>query len=282
MRTYIQNLEHLISINRLEQAIENLLRSLSDYQPTDAQARNNARELRNYIIGISQHLHSVNDQAKKGTSSDEEIQRERRTVSNKLLNTIYDLDIYPDFKKYINEQEEEKAWQSASRKNTISAYQEYFERFPNGKYRAETHRIITELQEIEQKRSAEMKQIAEQEKRRRNQRENRRQEPVRQAAYSSGFMAGNTGMNTHSTTNPNNSTANGETFNMTFVWIAYVAGLFIPFISLALGIYLRVAKNNGAIKYQESVRKHGLYLIIVGAVMTLINMALMSDGAYYY
>lgn len=280
MRTYIQNLEHLISINRLEQAIETLLKSLSDYQPADAQAKTNARELRNYIIGLSQRLHSAKEQSKKGISEQEEVQRERRTVSNNLLNTIYDLDIYPAFKKYINEQEEEKAWREVSRKNTIAAYQEYFEWFPNGKYRAETHRIITELQEVEQKRSAEMKRIAEQEKRRRNrQEENRRQEPVQQqTAYSSGFMAGNTGMNINSET----SSTEAESFNMTFVWIAYFASLFMPVIALGLGIYLRVAKKNGVLKYQEGVRKHGLYLIIVGAVMTLINMAMMSGGGYYY
>jgi len=280
MRTYIQNLEHLISINRLEQAIETLLKSLSDYQPADAQAKTNARELRNYIIGLSQRLHSAKEQSKKGISEQEEVQRERRTVSNNLLNTIYDLDIYPAFKKYINEQEEEKAWREVSRKNTIAAYQEYFERFPNGKYRAETHRIITELQEVEQKRSAEMKRIAEQEKRRRNrQEENRSQEPVQQqTAYSSGFMAGNTGMNINSEI----SSTEAESFNMTFVWIAYFASLFMPVVALGLGIYLRVAKKNGVLKYQEGVRKHGLYLIIVGAVMTLINMAMMSGGGYYY
>ncbi|MEL6717577.1 MAG: hypothetical protein AAFO82_12350 [Bacteroidota bacterium] len=279
MKTYIQNLEHLISINRLEQAIETLLKSLSDYEPADAQAKTNAKELRNYIIGLSQRLHSANDQLKRGISDDEEIQRERRTVSNNLLNTIYDLDVYPDFRRYINEQEEEKAWRDVSRKNTIAAYQEYFDRFPNGKYREETHRIITDLQAVEQKRAAEMKRIAEQEKRRRNQRENRRQEPVRQPAYSSGFMAGNAGMNATQTSTSN---TDGEAFNMTFVWIAYFASLFMPVIGLGLGIYLRVAKNNGAIKYQESVRKHGLYLIIVGAIMTLINMAMMSGGGYYY
>lgn len=282
MRTYIQNLEHLISINRLEQAIETLLKSLSDYQPADAQAKTNARELRNYIIGLSQRLHSAKEQSKRGISEEEEVQRERRTVSNNLLNTIYDLDIYPAFKKYINEQEEEKAWQEVSRKNTIAAYQEYFERFPNGKYRAETHRIITDLQEVEQKRAAEMKRIAEQEKRRRNrQEETRRQEPVQQqTAYSSGFMAGNAGMNINNKASTSNT--EGESFNMTFVWIAYFASLFMPVIGLGLGIYLRVAKNNGLVKYQENVRKHGLYLIIVGAVMTLINMAMMSGGGYYY
>jgi len=281
MRTYIQNLEHLISINRLEQAIEILLKSLSDYTPTDAQARTNAKELRNYIVGLSQRLHSANDQSKRGISEEEEVQRERRTVSNNLLNTIYDIDVYPDFKRYINEQEEEKAWREVSRKNTIAAYQEYFDRFPNGKYRAETHRIITELQEVEQKRSAEMKRIAEQEKRRRSRQENRHQEPVQQTAYSSGFMAGNTSMNTTNASNKNAAPADGELFNMTFIWIAYVASLFLPIAGLGLGIYLRVAKNNGIPKYQENVRKHGLYLIIVGAVMTLINMAMMSGGGYY-
>ncbi|MEM6696980.1 MAG: hypothetical protein AAF806_22735 [Bacteroidota bacterium] len=281
MRTYVQNLEHLISINRLEQAIETLLKSLSDYQPADAQAKTNARELRNYIIGLSQRLHSAKEQSKKGISEEEELQRERRTVSNNLLNTIYDLDIYPNFKKYINEQEEEKAWKEVSRKNTIAAYQDYFERFPNGKYREETHRIIMDLQEVEQKRSAEMKRIAEQEKRRRNrQEENRRQEPVQQqAAYSSGFMAGNASMNAQN----NASTGKGEPFNMTFVWIAYAATFFLPIVGLGLGTYLRVAKNSGTLKYEEGVRKHGLYLIIFGAVMFLINMALMSGGgAYYY
>ena len=49
---------------------------------------------------------------------------------------------YPLLEAYFNERTEEKAWAIASAANDIEAYQEYFQKYPNGKYKEETQRLI--------------------------------------------------------------------------------------------------------------------------------------------
>jgi|GEM_PF-4357962 flagellar biosynthesis chaperone FliJ len=276
MNDFVKNIEYQVAINRLEQAIETLLNSLSAYHPADGQAKNEARELRNYIIGISQRLHDANDHVQKGLSGEEELQRERRTVSNNILNLIHDLDKYPDYQNYIKTLVEENAWKEATRQNTIAAYQSYFEKYPDGKYREETYRIMTDLREVERRREEEIKRLAEEERRRR---EYVSSNPsTQQGAYGMGG-SGNFQNAPSFQQNTSASTKNTEvTFNQAYLILSYIGAVVLPIIGIGIGIYLRVAKQNGFSMYDAKSKDQGLYLIIVGVVMALINWVILNSS----
>jgi len=65
------------------------------------------------------------------------------------------------------EKEEDEDWFDAQKKNNIETYHAYFNKYPNGKYKADTIKLIGELEDVKQKQESEMKRLAQLEKERR-------------------------------------------------------------------------------------------------------------------
>lgn len=290
MKVFAKKLERLISLNRIEQAVDSLLDSISDFSPNETLAQEESKQLRNQVITLSQRLHQANDNLNKGVSSDEDVSRERRSVSSTLLDLIGDFNRYPAFTSFLQEREDELAWKAASRKNTITAYQEYFEHFPNGKYKAQTADLIHELQEVERRRSEEMKHIAEEEKRRRSKQQDRR---TQSKAYSKppdpDYTRERVRSNTESTTQsaPRRPAYGGPLdaeapekikWQTSYLIAAYIGTVLIALLGIGVGIYLRVAKSNGDYKFDDFTRSHGLYLIIFGVVVWIITFNTIYGG----
>jgi hypothetical protein len=74
---------------------------------------------------------------------------------------------YPDLNKYLEEKNEDDEWKEAQVKNRIEAYQVYFSKYPNGKYKEATIKLIGELEEVKRKQDEEIKRLAMLEKERR-------------------------------------------------------------------------------------------------------------------
>jgi hypothetical protein len=299
MRVFSKNLERMISLNRLDDAVDTFLAAIADFQPEEDAGRMEARQIRNQVITLSQRLHQATDNHKAGLTTEDDLSRERLSISTGLLDVIQDLWRYPKFSEHIREMEDEEAWRNASKKNTISAYQAYFNEFPNGKYKDQTRELILELQEVERRRAAEMKRIAEEEKQRREQMQ---REQARQKAYSTtpppppppreepqtrggtDFQRrsprGTGGYQQQSFGQGVASDGEGEKVEIVFLVIGYILSLIIPLVGLIGGPYLMYSKKNGQLRYNAATRKHGLYLLIVGIVMFIINLSLMMDGYY--
>ncbi|MBR9922231.1 MAG: hypothetical protein GYB31_15435 [Bacteroidetes bacterium] len=299
MKVFAKRLERMISLNRLEQAIDTFLDTLSEFEPIDSDGKEESRLLRNQIITLSQRLHQASDNLKGGRATEADVNRERRNVSTTMLEIMGDMDRYPAFLEHIREMEDEEAWQAASKSNTIAAYQEYFDNFPNGKYTSQTKEIIQDLQEVERRRANEMKQIAEEEKKRRTeafnrerQEENRqRQTRKEQTQNQRPSFSSNTNKDTKPTYqrrarpvygSQESSTPSGnnekENWSNTFIGLSYAASVLLSLVGIGIGAYLRLAKKNGAHRYDEATRNHGLFILIVGIVFWFISFSLYTNG----
>ncbi|RMF29138.1 MAG: hypothetical protein D6765_04865 [Bacteroidetes bacterium] len=290
MKAYVKKIERLVSLNRLESAIDNLLSTIGDYEPIDDLARSASRDLRNYVISLSQRLHEAEDNRKKGVTTEADLSRERRTISNLLLDLVADLSKYPDFVRYLNDLEEEEAWKRATTLNTIPAYEEYFSAYPNGKYREQTKALIAELEEIERAKALEIKKKAEEEKRRRLQQGGAAEIPGT-PSYASGFAAGSTqAAPPEPQTRPQNQYqtqhfsgsgrtaphAEGAEFENLYAIIIYVATLFIPLVGLGFGAYIHLAKVDGRPKFNKASRSRGTIMFVIGVIMFFVYLGQMG------
>src|SRR5436190_12407258 len=162
MSEFSNNIEKLIGQNRVEVAIEEFQKLLTEFKPTSDGGHAEARELKTFFIGLSQRLYQAKDNLKSGNINEEALARERQKISNQMLETVFDLDKNKEFNAFINTKEEEFAWQNAKSLNTIAAYEEYFSKFPNQTYVKEPPKFLEDLKN-------ELRQKAEAEKRRRTQ-----------------------------------------------------------------------------------------------------------------
>ncbi|MCB0705503.1 MAG: hypothetical protein KDC34_09350 [Saprospiraceae bacterium] len=287
MKVFVKRLERLISLNRLEQAVDTLLNTISDFKTEDPSGKEEARQLRNQTITLSQRLYQAGDNLKKGFSTEEDVSRERLSVSTTLLDLLSELDRYPVFVDYIREIEDEEAWKAASRSNTISAYQDYFNNFPDGKYKDQTQDLIIELQEVETRRSEEMKRIAADEKRRRDQQfQQKKDDPVLRGTIESNNIQKATGQRDRAPNQPPRRAYGGsyeansqeptqkEHWNTTYLIAVYASTIIIALIGIGVGIYLRVAKKDGVERFDDATRAQGIYMIIWGALVWLITFSM--------
>ena len=95
--------------------------------------------------------------------------RERALILKSFIQILNQLPTsFPDLHAYIEEKNEENDWQEAQKKNNIEGYKFYFEKYPNGKYKSDTLKLIAELEDLKAKQEIEIKRLALMEKERRD------------------------------------------------------------------------------------------------------------------
>lgn len=258
MLEFSKNLQRLISVNKLEQAIDEFQNTLDKFPPKGESAKSEQKDLRTMIIASSQRLYLVKDKEVKGNISDEELMRERRAISNQIMEILNDLDKYPAFSEYLIDWDDEQTWKRTNNVNAIEAYREYLNKYPTGKYAEDAKKYIDMLKLMEQQKTKELEEKIQQEL---NQPKQVPQQVQNQ--HNADESAGKNVVN-EIKSNPQESVSSG------IYIISIVASIFIPLVGLVAGAYFYYSKNGAAYKYDESSRKKGRILLIVGGIMAFI------------
>ena len=165
---FTDRIEKLLAANHIKEVIEEFLKFLSEVPQSDRDARNDANQLRGQIIILSGQFTDLNSKLNSGTIDPSLANREKSSITNSFVQILNQLPSgYPDLNNYVSEKNEDDEWKEAQRKNTIEEYQDYFSKYPNGKYKAATISLIAELEEVKQRQDAEIKRLAALEKERR-------------------------------------------------------------------------------------------------------------------
>lgn len=258
MLEFSKSMQRLISMNKLEQAIDEFQNVLDRFNPITETDKIEQRDLRTAIIATSQRLYLVKEKEQKGNLSDDEIMRERRSVSNSFLDIINDLDKYESVRAFLIVWEDEQAWKKTNSLNAIDAYKEYLNKYPNGKYADDARKFISMLKTMEEQK---LKEKAEEIYTPPVQSHTPKQEP-----------------DMHTTPPVKNrnlyeqqdaSTSSGEELS-NGLYIVLLIGCIIPIIGIGSGAYFLYTKKDGVYKYDEASRKKGRTLMIVGGIMVFI------------
>jgi hypothetical protein len=165
---FTERIEKLLASNHIKEVIEEFLRFLNEVPQADRDARNDANQLRGQVILLSGQFTDLNTKINNSTIDPAVANREKATITNAFIQMLNQLpSSYPDLNNYITEKNEDDEWNEAQKKNTIEEYQDYFSKYPNGRYKAETIKLIAELEEVKQKQDTEIKRLAALEKERR-------------------------------------------------------------------------------------------------------------------
>jgi len=165
---FVERIEKLLINNQMKDVIEEFLEFLSGVPQSNRDARNDANQLRGQIIVLSGRFTDLTNKINTNTLSADTASQERNSLTNSFVQILNQLSSnYPDLNKYVEEKDEDEDWFDAQKKNNIETYHAYFNKYPNGKYKADTIKLISELEEVKQKQESEMKRLAMLEKERR-------------------------------------------------------------------------------------------------------------------
>jgi Effector-associated domain 11 len=165
---FTERIEKLLAANQLRDVIDEFLKFLSEVPQSERDARKDANELRGQVILLSGQFTDLNTKINNSTIDPSFANRERSTIINSFIQILNQIpSTYPDLNNFITEKNEDDEWKEAQQKNTIEEYQDYFSKYPNGRYKAETIKLITKLEDIKNKQELEMKEVAAREKERR-------------------------------------------------------------------------------------------------------------------
>ncbi|MCY7409143.1 MAG: hypothetical protein LH473_02630, partial [Chitinophagales bacterium] len=101
MLEFARSIERTVSINRLEQAVEEFQNALSKFNPSNLAGTAEQKELRNLLATTSQRLYQTKEMEMRGGTASDVIQRERTAISNQILDLIYGLDRYPEVSRFL-------------------------------------------------------------------------------------------------------------------------------------------------------------------------------------
>lgn len=165
---FTEKIEKLLSANHIKEVIEEFLKFLSEVPQSDKDARNDANQLRGQVIILSGRFTDLNNRMNTNTIDQASANQEKAVLINSFVQILNQLpSSYPDLNNYVAERNEDDQWKEAQRKNNIEEYQDYFSKYPNGKYKAATIKLIAELEEVKSKQDMEIKRLAALEKERR-------------------------------------------------------------------------------------------------------------------
>jgi Effector-associated domain 11 len=165
---FTERIEKLLSTNQIKEVIEEFLKFLSEVPQSDKDAKSDANNLRGQVIILSGRFTDLNTRMNTNTVDQASANQEKAVLINSFVQILNQLpSSYPDLNNHIAEKNEDDEWKEAQRRNTIEEYQDYFSKYPNGKYKAATISLIAELEEVKQKQDAEIKRLAALEKERR-------------------------------------------------------------------------------------------------------------------
>jgi Effector-associated domain 11 len=165
---FTERIEKLLAANHIKEVIEEFLRFINEVPQSERDAKNDANQLRGQVIILSSRFTDLNTRINTNTIDQASANHEKAVLINSFVQILNQLpSSHPDLNNYIAEKNEEDEWQEAQRKNTIEEYRDYFSKYPNGKYKAATIKLIAELEDVKQKQDAEIKRLAALEKERR-------------------------------------------------------------------------------------------------------------------
>ena len=167
MDDFLFQLQELIARNKIQQVIKTLLETFQKCESKNPASKDEMRDLRNQVVLLSARYNDTTDKINIGTISPLLADTAKNQLLSAFLNITGKLPDYPEFSNYINGLEEEEAWDAAVKANNIETYRIFFTQHPNGKYKEETQRVISELETIQKEKETEIKQKAEAEKARR-------------------------------------------------------------------------------------------------------------------
>jgi len=174
MDDFLFKLQQLIAKNRIEEVIKILLDTFQKCESQQPGSKDEIRGLRNQVVLLSARYNETKDKINSGIIDPVHAGTAKNQQISAFLNIIGKLPDHKELSKYVNGLEEEEAWKEAVRKNDIETYRVFFMKYPHGKYKEETRRIISEMETIEKAKAAEIKQKATEEKERRLEEEEKR------------------------------------------------------------------------------------------------------------
>lgn len=180
MSKFTNELRNLVASNRLDEMIRRLMDSLTECERVVGSGNQAVKEIRNMAIQYSARLNDIKTREANQTLSHTEAQTSHSRILTAFLNLIDDFYKYPDYLNYLEDVEEDEAWEEAKRIDEIEAYQDFFERYPDGKYKDETRAIIEEVKELERKNREEIQRRVQEERDRREREEELEEEKKRQ------------------------------------------------------------------------------------------------------
>ena len=136
---FTERIEKLLGANHIKEVIEEFLKFLSEVPQSDRDARNDANQLRGQVIILSGRFTDLNARINTNTIDRASANQERAVLINSFVQILNQLpSSHPDLYNYMAEKNEDDEWKDAQQKNTIEEYQDYFSKYPNGKYKAAT------------------------------------------------------------------------------------------------------------------------------------------------
>ena len=202
---FTEKIEKLLASNYLKEVIDEFLKFLNEVPHSNKEAKSDAGQLRGQIIVLSGRFTDLNTKINTNTMDSGAANQEKSALINSFIQILNQLPSnFPDLNQYLEEKNEEDEWKEAQKKNTIEEYQDYFNKYPNGKYKADTIKLITELEEIKNKQELEMKRLALLEKERR--------ENDKAAAEPAKAQAASTSNQAYQTTSASGSAAAARTY----------------------------------------------------------------------
>ncbi len=230
--TFAEKIQKHLENNQLKQVIDEFRTLISECPSSEKDAYNDANQLRSQLVVLAGRFNSINDKINLGTASPESANIEKTSIINSFVQILNQLpDTYPDLNNFINDMDEEEAWKEAQNLNTIDGYSRYFKKYPNGKYVAETHRLMKDLNVIKRTQEEEMKRVAQEEKERRDREAKLREKSKPADAPKADNNKVNTTSGRTKEVNPENS---GSGINKTLIFASIGVVLFILLMVLLL------------------------------------------------
>ncbi|MEM9526547.1 MAG: leucine-rich repeat domain-containing protein [Bacteroidota bacterium] len=147
MNSCLLELQQLIAAGQAESAIGQLLEWLHDCRGRHPEAAEELDTLHTQVVVLSGNLITAKRDYEASILKRDGYNQVIALTSRGLLRLINKSDEYLGFSAYLEELEEEAAWEKAINANSIEGYEDYFRRYPKGKYALETERLIAGLRE---------------------------------------------------------------------------------------------------------------------------------------
>lgn len=144
--TFEQKLRNLISQDEIDNALNEFDSVIVQYQNTVIKIDEETNNLHNELTMLIRRNNSLNREIRMGTKRIEDIEVERNNIVKSLLDLITSLANYSLTQEYLINLVEIESWRKVKLNNTISSYQNFLEKYPNGEYVREANLQIERLQ----------------------------------------------------------------------------------------------------------------------------------------
>jgi Leucine-rich repeat (LRR) protein len=157
MNSCLQELLQLIAAGQAEDATSKLITWLTDCRRRHPEGEHEIENLQGQVVVLSGNLATAQRDYLANLINRDNHNLAVARVSQGLLRVINNIDDYTVFSAYLEEVEEEVAWEKALEANSMEVYEDYFRRYPKGKYVLETERLMNNLREDLKRRALEEK-----------------------------------------------------------------------------------------------------------------------------